>query len=161
MPAVRLPFRRSPWVGVPLLVAAAAAMLVVAGCATVGMGKAKVTVTVTAAPTANSCGRPTGYPLTFRVLQVTDGSVLSGVTLTQVWDKESALLKAALVDKQESFVDPGGRRELELERKPNATAVIVVANYCRSNGTCWYHVQPLSQGGSVKLLAGADCLSAK
>jgi len=123
------------------------------------MGKGALHVTLTATRDCNSCGKTTGFPLTFRVLQVSDGSALTGMTLTQLWDKEDKLLGPALLDRKEAFIDPGRVQVLPIARKPGATAVIVVGNFCRSHGTCWYFVQPLAKGGTVRLLAGPDCLS--
>lgn len=129
-------------------------------CAKVGLGGGAPKVTVTAARDVNSCGSDTGYPLTFRVLQVTDAGAITGMTLSQLWDKEPALLGPALLDRRESFVDPGRTVSLALQKKPGVTAVIVIGNFCQSREQCWSYVQPLSQGTNIRLLAGADCLSA-
>lgn len=144
----------------PAALVALGALLLAGSCAKVGLGGGAPKVTVTAARDCNSCGRDSGYPLTFRVLQVTDPSAITGMTLTQLWDKEQALLGPALLDRREAFVDPGRTVTVALEKKPGATAVIVVGNFCQSRDQCWYFVQPLSQGSKVKLVAGADCLSA-
>ena len=136
-------------------------MCLAAGCAKAPFaGKGTLHVVLTAGPKCNSCGKATGFPLTYRVLQVTDASVVTGMTLTQLWDKEEKLLGPALLDKREAFIDPGQTRELPIERKPGATAMIVVGNFCRSRANCWYYAQSLAAGGSVKLTAGADCLTA-
>ena len=37
--------------------------------------------------------------------------------------------------------------------------MIVVGNFCRTKGSCWNRVQPLSAGGTVKLSAGPNCFS--
>jgi type VI secretion system VasD/TssJ family lipoprotein len=136
-----------------------AGLFLLSGCAVKGLGKRSLSVSLTAAADCNSCGRPTGNPLQYRVLQVKDASVMTGMALTQLWDKESEKLGAALLDRREAFIDPGKTQRLQVVRKPEATAMIVVGNFCRSRGTCWYYAQPLSQGGSVKLVAGADCFS--
>jgi type VI secretion system VasD/TssJ family lipoprotein len=143
-------------------VALAAACLVVLSpaCAKVGLGGAAPKVTVTAARDCNSCGGASGYPLTFRVLQVSDVSAITGMTLNQLWDKEEKLLGPALLDRREAFVDPGRAVTIPLEKKPGATALIVLGNFCQSREQCWYFAQPLSKGSRVKLIAGADCLSA-
>lgn len=135
--------------------AAALVLLALSGC-----GAPMLKLTLVASPDLNKCGKATGYPLTYRVLQVTDPSVLSGMSLTQLWNKESNLLGPALLDRREFVVDPDQTRTVPIERKPGAVAVVVVGNFCRPRGSCWYHAQPLSKGGSVKLTAGADCLSA-
>lgn len=155
---MRLPNPRHLLGALALLIAAP----LLTGCAKAPLiGKGSVKVTLSAAEDCNSCGKGTGYPLTYRVLQVTDTSLLTGMTLTQLWDKEEKLLGPALLSKSESFIDPGQTKSLPLERAAGAAAVVVVANFCRSAGSCWYYAQPLSQGGTVKLLAGPECLTAK
>lgn len=123
------------------------------------MGGGALHVRLTATKDCNNCGRSSGNPLTFRVLQVTDPSLLTGMTLTQLWDKEQKLLGAGLLDRREAFIDPGQTQDLPIDRKPGARAIIVVGNFCSSHGSCWYHSQTLAAGGNVKLLAGADCFS--
>lgn len=127
--------------------------LLATGCAST------LKVTLTAAPDLNSCGKPAGYPLTYRILQVTDASVVTGMSLTQLWGKEAALLGPALLDTKESFIDPGAKKRLPIEKKPGAAGIIVVGNYCKPRGDCWYVARPLSKGTSLKLVAGPDCLS--
>ena len=141
-------------------VALAIAMLLSAGCAKLPfMGKSSLHVTLTAAKDCNSCGKPNGYPLTYRVLQVTDASAITGATLTQFWDREDKLLGAALLKKSESHIDPGGKAELAVDKAPGVTAMIVEGNFCKTSGSCWYYVQPLAKGGSVKLVAGSTCIT--
>ncbi len=109
------------------LVAAAALLALVgslASCAKAPfMGKGSLKVSLTATTYCNSCGKPAGYPLTYRVLQVTDASVVKSMTLTQLWDKEEKLLGPALLDKKEAFIDPGQSKDLVIEKKPGATAM--------------------------------------
>lgn len=144
----------------PVLGAVFALLVLAAGCAKVPlMGKGALRVVVTATPECNNCGKSTGFPLTYRVLQVNDASALAGLSLTQVWDKEEKVLGAALLKKTESFVDPRQTKELTVEPEAGATAMIVVGNFCRTQGSCWYHVQMLSAGGTVKLDAGPGCFS--
>jgi type VI secretion system VasD/TssJ family lipoprotein len=153
---VRLPFPRH----LPCALALLTVAPLLAGCAKAPLiGKGSVKVTMTATADCNSCGKGTGYPLTYRVLQVTDTSLLTGMTLTQLWDKEEKLLGPALLSKSESFIDPGQTKTLPLERADGAAAVVVVANFCRSAGPCWYYAQPFSRGGTVKLVAGPECLT--
>ncbi len=142
--------------------AAACLLVAVAGCAKVPLigGSERVRVTLTGARDLNSCGKAGGYPLTYRVLQVTDASVLTGMDLTQLWNKEEKLLGPALVDKTEGFLDPGQSKTLAVPRAPKAAAFVVVGNFCRSNGACWYYAQPFSKGGSIKLVAGSSCFAA-
>ena len=130
------------------------------GCAKAPlMGKGTLRVVVMASRDCNNCGKTTGFPLTYRVLQVSDASAIAGLSLTQLWDKEEKILGPALLKKTESYVDPGQTKELPVEREKGATAMIVVGNFCRTKGSCWNHVQPLSAGGTVKLSAGSNCFT--
>jgi type VI secretion system VasD/TssJ family lipoprotein len=138
-----------------------AAALVVCACAKVPIvgGKPSVKVAFTATPDCNSCGRPTGYPLTVRLLQVSDASAMTGVTLAQLWDREDKVMGAALIAKTDDVIDPGTRKEWKVETDSKARAVIVVGNFCRAEGTCWYLVKPLKGGGaSLKVALEASCL---
>jgi len=129
------------------------------GCSALKPGNKALQISITATRDCNSCGKPGGYPLTYRVLQVTDASVVTGMSLSQLWGKEEALLGPALLDKKESFIDPGATKVLPVERKPGATAFIIVGNFCKADGSCWYYPQPLAKSAKVKLTAGASCLT--
>lgn len=143
------------------LAAAGLAIGILSGCAKAPLvGKGALHVVLAATKDCNNCGKPSGYPLTYRVLQVTDASALTGTSLTQLWDKEEKLLGPALLKKTEAYIDPGQSRELPVERAPGVKALVVVGNFCKSRGSCWYFVQPLSQGGTVRLTAGPSCFTA-
>jgi type VI secretion system VasD/TssJ family lipoprotein len=142
------------------LFASVFALALIAGCAKLPfVGKPMLHVFLTAAADCNSCDKPSGYPLTYRVLQVTDASALTGASLTQVWDKEEKLLGGALLKKTDAYIDPGQARELPLEPAPGAKSLVVVGNFCKSKGSCWYYVQSLSKSGTVKLIAGSSCFT--
>lgn len=127
-----------------------------AGCAKAPLiGKGTLRVSLAATASANNCGRTTGFPLTFRVLQVNDASAIAGLSLKQVWDKEEKVLAGAFLKKTEGFVDPGRSVELPIEREDGATAFIVVGNFCQTQGSSWYHVQRIDQGVKVKMVAEA------
>ena len=153
---VRLPLAR---LACALIVLAA---LPLGGCAKVPVvgGKPEVTLKLTALPKANSCGKDAGNSMAFRVLQVTDASGLTGMSLTQLWDREDKVLGAAFVKKDEGFIDPGKAGEFKFERDPKAKAVVFVGSFCRPQGSCWYYSQPLSKGSSLKLTIDEYCVTA-
>jgi type VI secretion system VasD/TssJ family lipoprotein len=136
----------------------------VCGCAKVPIvgGAAKAKIELTAAPNCNSCGKDQGYPLTFRVVQLTDASPLAGVTLVQLWDHEDKLLGSVFVSKSTNdVIEPGAKKkEISVELDDKTRAVVLVGNFCKTSGSCWYHVATRKGGGgvSVKLLADASCL---
>ena len=111
--------------------AGAAALVYVAlsaaGCAKAPrIGKGSLHIVLTAEGTCNSCGQATGYPLTYRVLQVKDASALTGTTLTQVWDKEEKICDALvasgyLTNVHIAVANAGARRTQIADRLRKAT----------------------------------------
>jgi type VI secretion system VasD/TssJ family lipoprotein len=115
-------------------------------------GKPTLKVDMTATATCNSCGAAVGYPLTVRVLQVTDASAMTGASLVQFWDRESQVLGEALLGKPvQDVLDPGSKKEWKLDRDPKAKAVVVVGNFCKTEGSCWNYVQELEGDGGASL----------
>lgn len=141
--------------------AGALVLALVSGCAKVPLvgGKPALELKVTATADCNSCGKPNGYPIYIRLLQVTDPSAMTGVSLAQLWDREDKVLAAALVAKSEQVIDPGTSKEFKIEKDDKAKSVIIVGNFCKSDGNCWYLIKPLKGGGlKLKLTADASCL---
>jgi len=143
-------------IALSLAIAAAAALAaaVLGSCSKLPLvgGEPELKIKLAATPTCNSCGESTGYPLTVRVLQVTDASGLSGASLVQVWDREGQLLGDALLGKPvQDVLDPGIKKEWKIERDPKAAAVVVMGNFCKTEGSCWYFVRKLEGGGGASL----------
>lgn len=142
-----------------VLAVGAALMAALSSCSKLPFvgGPPTLKINLTTIPTSNSCGGSTGYPLTVRVLQVTDASGLSGTTVLQAWDKEGQLLGDALLGKPvQDVIDPGMSKEWELERDPKAKAVVVMANFCKTEASCWHLVHKLKGGGGAKIKVTFD-----
>ena len=77
----------------------------------------------------------------------------------QIWGKEKALFGDALLTRDAGFVDPNSKQAFSYAKNPKAKAAIVVGNFCKPDGACWYQVQNLSKGSRVNLKADASCLS--
>jgi len=127
-------------------------------------GKPVISVSFTAAPDLNSCGKSGSAPLTLHVFQVTDASALTseGVTLSRVWRHEPEALGQALIGSVlPQVLVVGQPAEIRLDRDPKARAVVVVGNFCKTKGSCWFIVKPLKGGGGARLdvTAAATCLS--
>ena len=145
-------------------VALLAGAIAIGGCAKVPLvgGPAKAKIELTAAANCNSCGKSQGYPLTFRVVQLADAAPLTGVTLVQLWDHEDKLLGGVFVAKStDDVIEPGAKKEIDVELEDKTRAVVVVGNFCKTSGSCWYHVARRKGGGgvSMKLKADASCLA--
>jgi type VI secretion system VasD/TssJ family lipoprotein len=147
--------RLGAWCVVVLVVAA------LVSCAKVPIvgGKPQISLKLTSTTVANSCGKGTGNSLYFRVLQVTDATAVGSLTLAQLWDKEDKVLGPALVARSEDVIDAASSREIKIERDPKAKAIVVVGNFCKTEGTCWRVIRPVSAGTSFKLQVDASCLS--
>jgi type VI secretion system VasD/TssJ family lipoprotein len=142
-------------------VALALSCAVLTGCSSLPFvgGKPSIKLTLEAAPLVNSCGRSSGLPLTVRVLQVSDASALSGATLDHLWDREEKVLGSALLSHADVVVDPGTRKETSIDRVAQAKTAVVVGNFCKAEGTCWYLIKPLKgKSTTIKLALDPACL---
>ena len=139
----------------------AALLALSSGCAKVPLigGKPAVQLSMEASAQCNNCGKATAQPLEFAVLQVTDPAAITGTSLVQIWGKEKSLFGEALLTRDAGFVDPNAKQAFSYAKNPKAKAVVVVGNFCKPDGACWYYVQPLSKGSRIKLRADASCLS--
>jgi type VI secretion system VasD/TssJ family lipoprotein len=151
-------------VGVALFVLAVA--FTVSSCSLLPFmrGKPVIKVSFTATADLNSCGKAGSAPLHLRVFQVTNASALTseGTVCSKVWKKEAEALGSTFIEPAEQQVLMVGQPlEIRLERDPKARAVVVVGNFCKPQGSCWFIVKPLKGGGGAKLFvtAGAACLS--
>jgi type VI secretion system VasD/TssJ family lipoprotein len=140
---------------------AAFCVLAAIGCAKVPLvgGKAAIQLSLEASDQCNTCGKQSAQPLEFAVIQVTDASAITGTSLVQIWGKEKALLGDALLTRDTGFIDPKAKQEFSYERNAKAKSVIVIGNFCKPEGTCWYVLQPLSKGSHLKLRAESSCLA--
>ena len=143
--------------------ACAAALFIAAlsSCAKVPVvgGKPQISLKLSSSADANSCGRGTGNSLYFRVLQVSDATAISSLSLAQLWDKEDKVLGPALLAKSEDVIDAASRREIKIERNSAAKAIVVVGNFCKTEGACWRVIRPVSAGTSLTLQVDASCLT--
>lgn len=148
---------KSRWVHAAI---ALVAMAGVAGCSSVGLGgKKSISLALEATPQCNNCGKSSAQPLEFAVLQVTDPAAITGTSLVQIWGKEKALFGDALLTRDTGSIVPSTKAPYAYERNPKAKAVIVIGNFCKPDGNCWYYTQSLSKGSKLTLRAEASCLA--
>jgi len=124
-----------------------------------GLGKKSISLSLTATAECNSCGKASAQPLEFEVLQVTDPAAISGTSLVQVWANEKTLFGDALLTRDTGSIVPGAKQPFVYARNAKARAVIVVGNFCKPDGSCWYFTQSLSKGSKMALEAQASCLA--
>lgn len=144
-----------PWMRVLAVLALAP---FVAGCGIMG-GKKSIQLSVEAGPECNNCGKDSPQPLEFAVLQLTDASAITGTSLVQIWGKEKNLFGDALLTRDTGSIIPRSTQPFAYQRDPKAKAVLVIGNFCKPDGNCWYFSQLLSKGSKLNLKAGSSCLS--
>jgi len=137
----------------------AAALASLSGCSMMGMGKKSVSLSLEATAQCNTCGKASAQPLEFAVLQVTDPAAITGASLVQIWGKEKSLFGDALLTRDTGSIVPSQKQPYAYERNPKAKAIIVIGNFCKPDGNCWYYTQSLAKGSKLALRAEASCLA--
>jgi type VI secretion system VasD/TssJ family lipoprotein len=144
--------------------------LATAGCGIFGGGKPaaagggggrEITLVLSAEAKLNTCGDGPANALGVRVYQLGGDRGISGAPQAALWENDEKELGQELLDKQELFLDPGSKQSVTLHLKPEARAVAVIGNFCRSEGTCWKWVQPAEGVNSeIALRFGETCVEA-
>lgn len=147
---------KSRWLHAAL---AAFVLAALAGCSMMGMGKKSISLSLEATPQCNTCGKASAQPLEFAVLQVTDAAPITGTALVQIWGKEKNLFGDALLTRDTGSIVPSSKQPFVYERNPKAKAIVVIGNFCKPDGSCWYFTQSLAKGSKLVLRAEASCLA--
>lgn len=139
----------------------AGAFLAVAltGCASAPLLKKTIKIDFVATKDLNSATADRGFKLNYRIVQTSEVPSLEGAQVPTFWNKEKDLLGSAWLEQQDGSLQPGTTREESVPRNPRARAFIVVGNFYRPNTDCWYVIQPLKKGSSIKLTAGSSCFT--
>lgn len=151
----------------PLL---ACLVLTTAGCGIFGGGKSsssgagggrEVSLVLSAEAKLNTCGDGPANALGVRVYQLGGDRGMAGAPQAALWENDEKELGQELLERQEFFLDPGSKQSVTLRLKPQARAVAVVGNFCRSRETCWKWVQPVEGVRSpIELRFGETCVQA-
>lgn len=134
------------------------ALALLAGGCMMG-GKKSVQLSLEATDQCNTCGRASAQPLEFAVLQLTDASAITGSSLVQIWGKEKALFGDALLTRDTGSIVPNSKQPFVYARDPKTKAILVIGNFCKPDGNCWYYSHSLSKGSKMSLKAEASCLT--
>src|SRR6266850_7953835 len=118
------------------------------GCAVMGKSTPKgklVTLKITSTSRLNNCGRAVPLVLHYRLLQVTDATPLAGMELENVYDREAEMLGGAFVARGPDLtIEPGvTRQDPPAQIDPRTRAVVVIGNFCKTRGSCFYFAQTL------------------
>jgi len=100
------------------------------------------------------------YPLSYKVIQVTDSRPIAGMKLERLWGHEQDLLRGVFVNvTPQVVVEPKAHKEEKpVTIEKTTKAVIVLGNFCKTSGSCFYHVEPFDGKSLViDLTADASC----
>jgi len=137
------------------------------GCAAMGKGTPKgpvMTLRMTATSRLNNCGKSVPQRLYYRVVQVTDAAPLAGMKLENIWDRESEMLGGAFVARGADLsIEPNASRpDAPVTLDPRTKAVVVIGNYCKTQGSCFFFSQPLpakkKKALAIDLTADSTCI---
>lgn len=62
----------------------------------------------------------------------------------------------------ESVIEPGAtKKDKPIPLDPSAKAVVIIANYCKTKESCFYHAEPVTSKKKleIRLTADATCLT--
>jgi type VI secretion system protein VasD len=118
-----------------------------------------VELTFVAAPdiNPNPAGRP--QPVFVRYYQLAATSAFDSADYFQLHDKESALLGASLLDRQELPLTPGTSQTISITAKPGTTAIGIAAGYRDIDRAQWRAEAPVAAGKTTKLKVQLSKLS--
>jgi type VI secretion system VasD/TssJ family lipoprotein len=137
------------------------------GCSMMGMSTPRsrlVAVKMTATGRLNNCGKSVPQRLYYRMIQVTDAAPLAGMKLENVWDRESEMLGGAFISRGADLsIEPGASRpDASVALDPRTKAVVVIGNFCMTQGSCFYFSQAipekLKKALSLDLTADSTCI---
>jgi len=125
-------------------------LLLLSGCGTAKPpAPPKLVLTMTVAADANP--DPAGHPLPIvvRYYQLGATGAFETADYFQLHNQEEPALGKDLIDKQDITLTPGQTRTLNLEAKPGAKFIGIVASYRNINKAVWHADAPIS--GDTKL----------
>lgn len=108
----------------------------------------------------NSCDGKEPHPVGVRIYYLTATDRFSKADFASLWENDVEVLGEDRVKVTEVTVVPQKQAEVKLARPKGATALGIVANFCRPGEGCWRKVIPF-EGRDGKLLIHLDegCLS--
>jgi type VI secretion system VasD/TssJ family lipoprotein len=149
------------------LAAALSLLASLSGCAAMGKGtpKAKtITLKITTTSSLNNCGRAVPLVLHYRMIQVKDAAPLAGMKLGNLFGHEQEMLDGALLwAGMDTSIEPGTTRtDPPVPIDPQAKAVVLIGDFCKSQGSCFYYTQAipekLKKGIVLDLTADSTCI---
>jgi type VI secretion system VasD/TssJ family lipoprotein len=138
------------------------------GCAgnSVFGGKPKFTLKVLATKLLNTSGTAVAYPLHYACIQLIDPAPLTGMTVEQLYGNWTSLPGGVFLSAgpEITIVPDSTRTEKPLLIDDRAGAIVVVGNFGKSSGSCFYYVQPVAgkkkKSINLDLTADSTCFVA-
>lgn len=141
--------------------AAAAALgmsLLAAGCATTDK------VTLTTSPRLNTCEKDgDAHPVVVRIYYLKSADRFMRADFSALWQDEFAALADDRITVEERTLNPKQQITVPLSREGDAkaaTAIGVVANFCRPGEGCWRRTVAITGGGAnIRVHLDEGCLA--
>jgi type VI secretion system VasD/TssJ family lipoprotein len=118
---------------------------------------------LTTSPRLNTCEGADSHPCVVRVYYLTSVDRFAGADFVALWEDDLGTLQGDRLHVVEKTVNPKQQLTLSLKRDDKvkgATAIGVVANFCKPGEGCWRKTVPI-QGDGVQIRVHLDegCLS--
>ena len=129
----------------------------IAGCATTDK------VTLTTSPRLNTCEGADPHPVVVRLYYLRSADKFSRADFTALWEDDFGALGDDRISVVEKTLNPRQQLTVSLARNDAAkaaTAIGVVANFCRAGEGCWRRVVAIDKGDAkIRVHLDEGCLS--
>ena len=127
------------------------------GCATTDH------VVLTSSRRLNMCEGADPHPIVVRLYYLRGSSRFVRADFETLWEDDLSALEDDRIQVLERTLNPTQQLPLSIKREGDAkqaTAIGVVANFCRPGEGCWRQVVPLEgKKGEIRIHVDEDCLS--
>jgi type VI secretion system protein VasD len=127
------------------------------GCASVDK------LTLTTSPRLNTCEGTDPHPVVLRVYYLRGVAKFRAADFSALWDDDRTVLADDRLEMHEKTLNPRQQVTLSIERSDEvkeATALGIIANFCRPGEGCWRQVVPIEgRKTAIRVHLDEGCLS--
>ncbi|MFN8179145.1 MAG: type VI secretion system lipoprotein TssJ [bacterium] len=127
------------------------------GCATTDH------VTLTTSPRLNTCEGADPHPVVVRIYYLKSADKFSRAEFAALWENDFNTLGEDRISVVEKTLNPKQQLTVSLARSDaakGATAIGIVANFCKAGEGCWRRAIPITKGDAkVRVHLDEGCLS--
>jgi type VI secretion system VasD/TssJ family lipoprotein len=117
-------------------------------------------VMLTSSRRLNACDGSEAHPVGVRVYYLASTDRFTQADFASLWENDLETLGEDRIKVTDLTVVPQSQQEVPLERPDKATAIGIVANFCKPGAGCWRAVLPLEgRKGKLGVHLGEGCIS--